>query len=455
MLSKIRWMVVVPAVAVAICGLPVSSIGASTQFTGAIWTTTSVGTIVNENHYKVKEAVYLNGGPQQSGGSGLPVGTYYFQVTDSNGRTLLSTDNAVCRQLVVGSSGKIENVVPATQGGKACQHMLGSDAFPGDPTPHERPVQLFPFSSSKNGLYKVWLIAQSSAVAGCNPTVNGKTLKFPGGCAKTDNFQVDPQTQSGCAAWADNFDGGLDGVTLDLTRWQIVSGRAPGAFDDYVYTSTFDPGNVSVEGGYLKLRLTQGFVGLWLSSGALIRTVDACGYGTYEWRMRMGSQTNGPSSTGVNLSGGVSAGLTFWNNSQNEIVFEHSAHTATPPSLSPKSIWFVNFLNKDPANRDPIECDTQDPPSPTNCEGTVTEYGLEDVYNNFHVYRFVWAPGSITFYVDDMVNPKKVHTTNVPTVPGQFLISYFGRNFANWGGLATDGTRYFFVDRVSFTPPVP
>src|SRR5438552_3608477 len=68
---------------------------------GAIFTTDKAGTVVNQNIYGLSTDVYLSGGPQNDHPPGLPDGTYYFQVTDSSGNTLLSTDNAVCRQLKV------------------------------------------------------------------------------------------------------------------------------------------------------------------------------------------------------------------------------------------------------------------------------------------------------------------------------------------------------------------
>jgi len=62
---------------------------------GAIFTTVSDGTVVNANQYDSKCAVYLDGGPgphAPATAAGLPDGEYYFQVTDPNGKTLLSTD---------------------------------------------------------------------------------------------------------------------------------------------------------------------------------------------------------------------------------------------------------------------------------------------------------------------------------------------------------------------------
>src|SRR5258708_4355148 len=71
------------------------------QFTGSINSTLGTGTVVNLNQFASKDLVYLNGGPQNMQSMGLPDGTYYFQVTDPSGGTLLSDDPAVCRQVKV------------------------------------------------------------------------------------------------------------------------------------------------------------------------------------------------------------------------------------------------------------------------------------------------------------------------------------------------------------------
>src|SRR5260370_12045527 len=79
-----------------------STVSASAQqFPGAIFTTIKDGTAVNQNIYATSTDVYLGGGPQNLNAAGLPDGPYYFQVTDPSGNTLLSTDNAQCRQLMV------------------------------------------------------------------------------------------------------------------------------------------------------------------------------------------------------------------------------------------------------------------------------------------------------------------------------------------------------------------
>jgi hypothetical protein len=124
--------------------------------------------------------VYLSGGPQNTKASGLPDGTYYFQVTDPSGGTLLSTDIALCRQLTV-AGGRV-----AGAAGPACKHTNGTF----DSANGTTPVQLFQFSPTPNSgdEYKAWLIAQTAntSVSASDPTV----LIFNRSDAKTDNFKV-------------------------------------------------------------------------------------------------------------------------------------------------------------------------------------------------------------------------------------------------------------------------
>src|SRR5688572_8185010 len=115
---------------------------------GAIFTTLADGSEVNVNQFPSKQAVYLDGGPgigAPQTAAGLDDGTYVFQVTDPSGKTLLSTDAAKCRQIVV-SHGIITGVVAT-----GCQHLTGLDVDHGATT-----VQLMPYLDTPNngGVYK-------------------------------------------------------------------------------------------------------------------------------------------------------------------------------------------------------------------------------------------------------------------------------------------------------------
>ena len=121
-----------------------------------VYTTNSTATIVNENtNYGAPTDAYLSGGPQNTSAKGLADGDYYYQVTDPSGKVLLSTDNAICRQLTVAGG----RVVGST--GPACKHADGTP----NPANAVTPVQLVPFSATPNmgTVYKAWMIPVGKA----------------------------------------------------------------------------------------------------------------------------------------------------------------------------------------------------------------------------------------------------------------------------------------------------
>ena len=101
-------------------------------------------------------------------------------MTDPSGATLLSTDIALCRQLLV-SGGRVAGAT-----GPTCRHANGTF----DPASNTLPVQLFPFSPTPNAgkIYKAWLIAQTpnTLVSASDPNV----IIFDQSDAKTDSFEV-------------------------------------------------------------------------------------------------------------------------------------------------------------------------------------------------------------------------------------------------------------------------
>ena len=152
-------------------------------FFGAIYTTNGDGERVNQNLYASKSDVYLNGGPQNANSQGLPDGTYFYQVTDPSGATLLSEDVAYFRQVAV-VGGVVRGDIDLSLGGG--QHAFGT----ADPTNGSVGVQLIPYADTPNagGEYKVWLIRQTSTtfIDANDPRV----LHFQNNDTKTDNFKV-------------------------------------------------------------------------------------------------------------------------------------------------------------------------------------------------------------------------------------------------------------------------
>src|SRR5204862_1425933 len=134
------------------------------------------------------EDVYLNGGPQNQNGPLLPEGDYYFQVTNPPGNgpteTLLSSDNAECRQVHVNAYGRIEAAIGS------CPHATGTS----NTANHSLPVQLFPFDDTPNpgGEYKVYLIKKLAATI---DETDPRVLHFSNDDAKSDNFKVKHKAQ--------------------------------------------------------------------------------------------------------------------------------------------------------------------------------------------------------------------------------------------------------------------
>ncbi|OGY26460.1 MAG: hypothetical protein A2Z24_00405 [Candidatus Woykebacteria bacterium RBG_16_44_10] len=200
---------------------------------GAIFTTTPDGVIVNENtHYERKIEVYLDGGPGPNApqtAAGLPDGNYYFQVTDPPGKVLLSEDPAKCREIRVQDGVIVELVsIGRTYGngskatpcsvqdppappnglgvaGPSGRHDTNVDSDHGPPA---IVVQLMPFFDTPNpgGVYKAWIIPVGRYVAnGGNPAAVPQVYKVKGvqigyqrdpgfgpprDQVKTDNFKV-------------------------------------------------------------------------------------------------------------------------------------------------------------------------------------------------------------------------------------------------------------------------
>jgi hypothetical protein len=188
---------------------------------GKIFTTTFDGQ--DENHFSSKNAVYLSGGPQNGNGNGLPDGTYYFQVTGPSGNDLLSTDLAVCRQLLV-FNGRIVGA-----DGPACQHPTGIPDSDGS-----TPVKLMPFNDTSNpgGVHKAWLIRKTSNTI---VAADGKHINFKNSDAKSEVFKVNSVPCTNCAPTS------------------LLGGKK---FYDANQNALFDAGEVPVEGVLIGISVT-------------------------------------------------------------------------------------------------------------------------------------------------------------------------------------------------------
>jgi endo-1,3-1,4-beta-glycanase ExoK len=225
---------------------------------------------------------------------------------------------------------------------------------------------------------------------------------------------------SGSGSFSDTFNTGV----LDPSKWLASNGFAPGSISGVNYGS-FVPSNVDMSKGMLclKLQQTQGASGT-LSVGAEIQSLTTYGYGTYEWVMRTSSTASTPTGTGNAVSGQISAGFSFVNNSETEIDFEIEGQ-------NPNTLWMTNWIS--------------------TTQKQYSSVFLASPDANFHHYKFIWVPGQIDYYIDGAL--VSTHTSNVPSTPAYILINHWGTNSSAWGGLATlNVERYLYVSSFTFTP---
>jgi endo-1,3-1,4-beta-glycanase ExoK len=225
---------------------------------------------------------------------------------------------------------------------------------------------------------------------------------------------------SSSGSFSDTFSAGV----LDPSKWLASDSFAPGSISGVNYGS-FVPSNVDLSKGMLCLKLQQqeGSSGV-LSVGGEIQSLTTYGYGTYDWVMRTSSTSSTPTGTGSVVSGQISAGFSFVNNSETEIDFEIEGQ-------NPNTVWMTNWIS-------------------------ITQKQYSNVFlaspdANFHHYKFVWVPGKIDYYVDGVL--VSTHTSNVPSTPAYILINHWGTNSTGWGGVATIGVeRYLYVSSFTYTP---
>ncbi len=311
----------------------------------------------------------------------------------------------------------------------------GSDFVPGSAVQWNGSSRPTTFESTSRLLASIPVT--DTSVAGSVPV----TVFNPppgGGTSNAATFTVD-------GGWEDQFDGTLIGET----RWRVLNEAAPGSVTGE-HASYYRSSHAAVSNGYLSLVLTQDYGTVddnpngIISDGALLASRLTYGYGTYEWRMRLTSTATTPTGTGscsaAVLSGSVSAGFNFVNNSETEIDIEYSGHR-------PDLLYLANWNNLNPS------VDPQ--PGQSTFTALTARAVLGRRHNwcdDFRTYKFVWEPARITFFINDQWQAE--HTTNVPNSAAHFMIVIRGTNDASWGGTATIGTpRYLYVDWVRYTPP--
>jgi len=225
---------------------------------------------------------------------------------------------------------------------------------------------------------------------------------------------------SGIGSLSDTFNSG----SLDTSKWLASNEPAPGNISGVNYGS-FVPSNVDLSKGMLclKLQQQQGNSGV-MSVGGQLQSLTTYGYGTYEWVMRASSTSSTPAGAGAVVSGQISAGFNFVNNSQTEIDFEIEGQ-------HPDTVWMTNWIS--------------------TSKKQYSSVFLASPEAGFHHYKFVWVPGKIDYYIDGVL--VSTHTSNLPSAPAYIMMNHWGTNSTGWGGLATVGVeRYLYVSSFNYTP---
>ena len=229
---------------------------AAAPLSGAIFTTVVDGTIVNANtQYTSKCAVYLDGGPgphAPAKAAGLPSGDYFFQVTDPDGKTLLSTDVVNNRRFHVSTNG----VITAYTGTGGPVHPTGIDqdhpelgaitislANSNCPTDYLN-------TPNSGGVYKAWVTPVANFVGDPskvdNDCGNGCFHGFVSSTSKTDNFKVQPTIPTFCISIAKQLVDPSSGAISPGFGWQVAVTDSAGVTNNF-FTNDID-GTVSVCG---------------------------------------------------------------------------------------------------------------------------------------------------------------------------------------------------------------
>lgn len=219
------------------------------------------------------------------------------------------------------------------------------------------------------------------------------------------------------AASDGSFFDGFD--TLSSSRWYVSDGWANGAHQNCAWAKN----EISTSGGTLNVGFTKapGADNRDYTCGE-VQSRTAFSYGTYEARFKT------PKGSGLNAA--------FF------------SYIAPPKAASHDEIDFEVLLKDTSkvqtggfaANKG-VKSETPDLPKPSD--------------SGFIDYAFVWAPGSVKYYVDG----KLVHTIDDPaevqTQPQRIYFSLWGSDtLTDWmGPFADPGTVEMQVDWVAYTAP--
>ncbi|MGA9800524.1 MAG: family 16 glycosylhydrolase [Terriglobales bacterium] len=385
-------------------------------------------------------------------GAGMTIARFTAAGTGFVSRIITSPDADIAEDKTVSTTGSYSATAPNSAGGWVMQMVAfrasgSSGQSPSNPAPTVSAIS--PNTGTANGGTAVTLtgtgflsgaavtiggtaatgvtVVSSTSIKATTPVhatgaadvvvknTDNQTGTLSGGFTYTSSTGGVPTAPPG-ATFFDNFSSG----SLDTSKWIPSNWGAPGG-------GTFVPSYLDFSTGMLRIKVTQTSSGGGVASvGGELQSKTAFGFGTYEWVMRASSTSSTPTGSGVAVSGQISSGFIYVNNSQTEI------DTPEIEGQNPGTLWWTSWIGV----------------NTKQYTSTQASFAPEQ---GFHSYKCVWSKTAINFYVDGVL--VSTHTGVVPQTPAYAMINHWGTNSTGWGGLATPNTtRYMFVRSFSFTP---
>jgi beta-glucanase (GH16 family) len=237
---------------------------------------------------------------------------------------------------------------------------------------------------------------------------------------------------SACVVFAQTFSDDFSAGKLDASKWEVATYKSPDSKPG-LNSGVYVPESLDFSRRMLCIKVTQqrGPDNIRSYGGAII-SKKRFGFGTYEFVMRMSSTSATPDGFGTAISGAISSGFVFYNNSESEIDLEFLGNE--------NAIWITNWQNANPKN------------APSGDVKQTDKISNHFLAGEFHKYKLIWAPTNVKVYIDGTLVAS--HNEHIPQSPAYVILQHRGTNSNEWGGTATVGvTRYMYVKSVNFIPP--
>jgi hypothetical protein len=350
-------------------------------------------------------------------GAGNPTSSFTAAGSGFSNR-IINSFGGISEDKIVSSTGSYNATATLTSGGWVMQMAAFRGSGQGGSNPAPTVTTISPSSGPASGGTPV-TVTGTGFQSGAAVTIGGTAttgVTLSGGYTYISASGGGSTAPAG-ATFFDDFSKG----SLDTSKWISSNWGAPGG-------GKFVPSYLDFSSGMLRIKVTQTYnsSGGIASVGGELQSKNALAFGTYEWVMRASSTSSTPTGSGYTVSGQISSGFIFVNNSQSEV------DSPEIEGQNPGTLWWTSWT------------------SVTTKQSTSSQAPFAPE-NGFHSYKCVWTKTSIKFYVDGVL--VSTHTGVVPQTPAYAMINHWGTNSTGWGGLATPNiTRYMFVRSFSFVP---